>query len=1439
MGMRVKLKVQVWVKANFVFAAAFIAILVFVPGTARAISNATSAWYDNTSQEVACSNCHSGNNAASRSNATAPLAQAIAPLRNQSGNTPATSVAVIEQRLLNLTETFLRRPSLVTLTAHTESGTVLTWSGSGTFNVPADTEFFTATFSAGEVSGLLNGYPTAPFSLSDTGFSSSTSGVNINESTNRISIPTNPADRSSYSFTVQPENASSITGSSTTVNIATANVPPVANPDNFGTLPLSELKSAAGVSLPYELDVLNFGSPDEDPDGANSSLRVSTPAPTLTPSYGTLTVNAAGDAYEYTAPETLNTTPTAVTFQYAAVDGAGDSSTLVTSRFTVPAGEPDTPERDLVANNDVFEVDEDGSLEDADVKVSNGSGADDLDGAALSELTFRNSLVDEGTLAFRNDGTFDYSPPADFNGVATFTYTFTDGSNVSQTATVTLNVAAGNDAPTVRPIELLSVNETADPFTRDLIDPQFVRDPEGDPITVQNVVTTITPRPTGTAVEYDEAAAVSRDGSVVTIDPGVFEQLDSDEFADIEIAYEVSDGQQTTFNTLFVTINGLDADLTRVAGAYADTLSARYTSDAFGAHFPAQASGQGSCLNCHSDLSTIDVQVRTVDQCVQSPNVFTQYGLDLCLNREASAPPLTDLIRRMAAAEADYAPVLAATETLQVQQSAGVDTPVGAPLTTSSTGRDVFGAAAQISTYLINTADGTTPGSQDPTGQFKIGDNGQISVAGTLTPGTYTFAVLPVNDAGQRDNNGARLAKRGFYNQNPGPESAVTIEVIGDLPVTVDDSLNARAGAPTTVAVLANDAGGTATNVTIVTQPTNGAVSVNADQSVTYTANADYIGSDSFTYTSRNARGISAEAATVAITVVSADAVIAVNDSVTAVSGRETVIDVLANDDNVRRSGTGATVVTITSSPDADSIGSLALSGQSITFTPVEGFNGTTSFTYRAENPTATGSFGSTATVTLAVSTIGGTIISDQVTDPELLKVAQAFEQSCVIVSGFSLSDPESQSFLDVCTNLTVAASNGEDLTQAMQALRNEEALAVVDATATVARGLGRVVERRLTQIRDGAARGFNTSGVTLRIGDQTLPTGVVARALQDLFGVDPNRAERAGWGIFVAGDIAWTERDETENASDYDLEATNLMIGYDRILNDRQSLGIALGYAETTTEFGGGGSLESEGFQATLYGVQKDFLRKDLTFEGYFSVGQMDFTSDRRINFTAAGATVDTFANAVFDGTYINIKPTLSYSRVLGDFNDPIGALRTGTRLTWSVSLDYLWMDIDEYTETGGNGLGLNVQSETYESLILAFGVDASRPIYLGPDIKAEIFGGLEVRGELLDKNRSVSSSFAIAGAEAPRFLVTEEGTYGLGAGLEVGTMLSVGTNGQFDITYGYDIAGGGLSSQNLTLGYRHEVSDGANVSLNVSRNFNSLSGDGTTAEFNYRSQF
>jgi uncharacterized repeat protein (TIGR01451 family) len=95
------------------------------------------------------------------------------------------------------------------------------------------------------------------------------------------------------------------------------------------------------------------------------------------------------------------------------------------------------------AADDTNTVDEDGDIVDAASVLGNDAGVGDLP-LTLSVI----SGVTDGTLTFdTTDGTYDYSPDADFNGTDSFDYEVCDLEGECSTATVTITVNPVNDAP--------------------------------------------------------------------------------------------------------------------------------------------------------------------------------------------------------------------------------------------------------------------------------------------------------------------------------------------------------------------------------------------------------------------------------------------------------------------------------------------------------------------------------------------------------------------------------------------------------------------------------------------------------------------------------------------------------------------------------------------------------------------------------------------------------------------------------------------------------------------------------------------------------------------------------------------------------------------------------------------------------------------------------
>ncbi len=163
-------------------------------------------------------------------------------------------------------------------------------------------------------------------------------------------------------------------------------------------------------------------------------------------------------------------------------------------------------------------------------------------------------------------------------------------------------------------------------------------------------------------------------------------------------------------------------------------------------------------------------------------------------------------------------------------------------------------------------------------------------------------------------------------------------------PDAIDDSVSTDEDAgPLDVAVLANDSdpNGDALAITSASDPANGTVSV-AGSAVTYLPDADFNGTDSFTYTVSDGRG-GTDTATVSVTVAPVnDDPDPEDDAATTTEEIPVSIDVLANDSDVDGDTLFATGV------DQGASGSVTIApdGRSVIYAPAADFNGLDAFEY-------------------------------------------------------------------------------------------------------------------------------------------------------------------------------------------------------------------------------------------------------------------------------------------------------------------------------------------------------------------------------------------------------------------------------------------------------------------------------------------------------------
>lgn len=227
------------------------------------------------------------------------------------------------------------------------------------------------------------------------------------------------------SFTYRATDGLLTSGVATvTITITPVNDAPVAANDSYLTAEDTTLTvSAASGVLANDTDV------DGD---ALSAVLVSNVA------HGTLNLSSNG-GFTYTPNANFNGTDS---FTYAASDGSLSSGTA-TVTITISSVN-DAP----VALNDSYATDEDTTL---NVSAPGVLGNDsDVEGDVLHAVLVSN--VSHGTLALGTDGSFRYTPAANFFGTDSFTYRANDGQANSGDVTVTIVVNPVNDAPVLAPI---------------------------------------------------------------------------------------------------------------------------------------------------------------------------------------------------------------------------------------------------------------------------------------------------------------------------------------------------------------------------------------------------------------------------------------------------------------------------------------------------------------------------------------------------------------------------------------------------------------------------------------------------------------------------------------------------------------------------------------------------------------------------------------------------------------------------------------------------------------------------------------------------------------------------------------------------------------------------------------------------------------------------
>ena len=316
---------------------------------------------------------------------------------------------------------------------------------------------------------------------------------------------------------------------------------------------------------------------------------------------------------------------------------------------------------------------------------------------------------------------------------------------------------------------------------------------------------------------------------------------------------------------------------------------------------------------------------------------------------------------------------MAVDDSYTVAENSGTTT-----LTPAVTANDNFGGDGASSTAIV-IASGPSDGTAT------VNDSG--------TPGDPTDDTIDYTP--NTDFDGTDSLTYIIEDSNGDTDTAtVTIEVtaVNDVPTAVDDNYTVAENSGTmtlTPAVTANDSfggdGASSTAIVIASDPGDGTATVNdsgtpgdpTDDTIDYTPNTDFDGTDSLTYTIEDSNG-DTDTATVTIEVTAAnDVPTAVDDNYTVAenSGTTTLTPAVTANDSFGGDGASSTAIVIASDP-GDGTATVNDGGtpndptdDTIDYTPNTDFDDTDSLTYTIEDSNGDTS---TATVNITVNPVGG-----------------------------------------------------------------------------------------------------------------------------------------------------------------------------------------------------------------------------------------------------------------------------------------------------------------------------------------------------------------------------------------------------------------------------------------------------------------------------------
>lgn len=761
----------------------------------------------------------------------------------------------------------------------------------------------------------------------------------------------------SFTFSVDDGNGETDTAT-VTIPVNPANDAPTADPASANTFQEVEVQ----INLPVD---------DIDLDWEGETLTCSTG--TTAPSNGTASYN--GCTLSYTSNDGFVGDET---FDYEVCDDGSNGAVLCAeASVTITVNNRQPTAFGLSAD-----LDEDGQVD----LTLNGS---DPDNDPLTCGLVDGSGPSNGTATVNPDCTATYTPDADYNGDDSFQFQVDDGHGGTDTATVTLSITAVNDEPSIQAISNQTTDEnvqlTVNVTCTDIDTPSTnltvtaANLPSGANFTANGDGTgTVTYTPSFSVVSHPASPPTS---PVTFTDPLI--RCSDDTLNDAE-GFQITVNDTNRAPSTSADAYSVDEDSTLNVDAASGVLGNDSDADGDGLSVNTGASdatsAQGGTVTSSADGSFSYAPPADFNGSDSfNYTVEDGFGGSVTETVNITVDPVND------------APSFTAGSDQTIDEDAGAQTVSGWATSISAGPPDESGQSLAFNV------------SSDNAGLFSA--QPAIDAGGTLsyTPapdanGSATVTVSLSDDGGTANGGSDTSSEQTF---------TITVNPVNDGPTVSNDSAATDEDNDANINVLGNDTDIDGAldpaSVTVISAPSNGTTAVNGDGSITYSPNADFNGSDSFSYEAcDDGTPTLCDTATVDVTVnpVNDDPTATVISDQSNVDGESVNLDVSGNFSDVDTgdtldfsagnlpTGLGIDPATGVISGTLDPSASQG-SPYSVTVTADDGNGGSASegFTWTVSNPTPTASNDS-GTTDEDSPTSGNVLTNDSDPDSDALTVS-------------------------------------------------------------------------------------------------------------------------------------------------------------------------------------------------------------------------------------------------------------------------------------------------------------------------------------------------------------------------------------------------------------------------------------------------------------------